>query len=311
MTRPAAQGRVLYINPMNYGTNPGVDAIAHGLQHRLQEAGLELRVIFNDFSLPAWRERAARAIDSAVAAAIRAVVVYVLDPAEPAAAVSRARAAGVRVFSFEKPMFRVDASLVYPNFNQGVYMAEHLAALLTPGAEVAVIGGPKIIDDDELVAGIVAGVDRNGLNRVNDPTRDEYRNQTDLRPGGRETALRVLSQFPHLDGLVPFNDETMLGTLDALAETGRTGIKLVSRNGTPKAVQAVREGRTQGTWDIDAPGIGAALGNLIVAHLEGEERIAGELELGPIGRMIDPTNVERWQPWSDRIPFRPLIEGLG
>jgi ABC-type sugar transport system substrate-binding protein len=306
----ALSGRVLYLNPMDYGTNPGVDAIAHGLQHRLKTAGLELRVVFNDFARADWRERAAAAIDAAVAARFRAIVIYVLDPMEPAAAVARARKAGIRVLSFERPRFPVDGSVVYPNFNQGTYMAEHLAGLLPVGAAVAVVGGPKIIDDDELVAGIVNGVDRSGLNRVNDPTEDKYRNETDLRPGGKETALRLLAEFAHLDGMVPFNDETMLGTLDALAEAGRGGIKVVSRNGTPKAVQAVREGLSTGTWDIDAPGIGAAVGAMVVRHLESKDSIEGELALGPIGQMIDLSNVDRWKQWSERIPFEPLAEGL-
>ncbi len=304
-------GRVLYLNPMDYGTNPGVDAIAHGLQHRLRAAGLELRVVFNDFTRADWRERASSTIDFAIAAEIRAIIIYVLDPTEPAAAVARARKSGLQVFSFERPRFPVDGSLVYPNFNQGTYMAEHLADRLQPGVNVAVVGGPKIIDDDELVAGIVNGVDRSGLNRVNDPTEDRYRNQTDLRPGGRETAMRILADFPQLDGMVPFNDETMLGTLDAFAETGRTGIKVVSRNGTPKAVQAVRDGRSEGTWDINAPGIGSALGNMVVGRLESSSQEDGDLAIGPIGQMIDLSNVDRWKPWSERIPFAPLAEGLG
>jgi len=303
-------GRVLYLNPMDYGTNPGVDAIAHGLQHRLGTAGLELRVVFNDFSRDDWRERAATTLDSAIASKVRAIVIYVLDPLEPAAAVARAREVGIQVFSFERPRFAVDGSLVYPNFNQGTYMAEHLADRLQPGAAVAVVGGPKIIDDDELVAGIVNGVDRSGLNRVNDPTEDRYRNETDLRPGGRDTALRILGDFPNLDGMVPFNDETMLGTLDALAETGRERIKVVSRNGTPKAVQAVRDGRSEGSWDINAPGIGGALGDMVVRHLESDRNDGGDLALGPIGQMIDRSNVGRWMPWSERIPFAPLVEGL-
>ena len=107
-----------------------------------------------------------------------------MAPPAITAAVARARKAGLKVFSFERPRFAVEGSLVYPNFNQGTYMAEHLADRLEPGAVVAVVGGPKIIDDDELVAGIVNGVDRSGLKRVNDPTEDRYRNETDLRPGG-------------------------------------------------------------------------------------------------------------------------------
>jgi ABC-type sugar transport system substrate-binding protein len=102
----------------------------------------------------------------------------------------------------------------------------------------------------------------------------------------------------------------MLGTLDALVETKRQGIKVVSRNGTPKAVQAVREGRSEGTWDIDAPGIGVALGEMVVRHLESGVSNGENLALGPIGQMIDSNNVDRWKPWSERIPFNRLAEGL-
>jgi ABC-type sugar transport system substrate-binding protein len=97
---------------MDYGTNPGVDAIAHGLQHRLRTAGLELRVVFNNFAHTDWRDQAAKTIDAAIDAKFRAVIIYVLDPNEPAASVARARKAGLQVFSFERPRFAVDGSLV-------------------------------------------------------------------------------------------------------------------------------------------------------------------------------------------------------
>ncbi|HYM66962.1 MAG TPA: hypothetical protein VEW68_06705, partial [Patescibacteria group bacterium] len=87
----ASPGRVLYINPMDYGTNPGVDAIAHGLQHRLSLAGRQLRGVFADFARPDAREIATRSIDMAVAAGFRAIVIYVLDPMDQAEAVARAR----------------------------------------------------------------------------------------------------------------------------------------------------------------------------------------------------------------------------
>jgi ABC-type sugar transport system substrate-binding protein len=311
--------RVIYVNPMTYGTNPGVDAIAHGLDHHLRQAGIELRVIFAHFADPGWLEKQEDAIDAGIEAGVDGIILYILDPSEPAAAVARARRAGIPVITFERPRFPVEGSLVYPNFNQGTYMAEELAGMLAPaatggarsGAEVAVIGGPKIVDDDELVDGIVNGVRRSGLRLLNDPTRDEYRNESDVRPGGREVALRVLTEFPHLDGLIPFNDETMLGALDAIDEVGRRGeMKLVSRNGTPKAVQALHEGRTHGTWDIDCPKIGSALGDLVVKALSGGADMEGELALGPIGRMITLENVDRWKPWNERVPFEQLREGL-
>src|ERR1700730_16658817 len=88
--------RVLYLNPMTYETNPGVDAIAHGLQHRLAGAGVDLRVVWADFAEPDWLEVSGRAIDSALVKGFDAVIVYVLDPEQPAAAAAGAAAVGVR-----------------------------------------------------------------------------------------------------------------------------------------------------------------------------------------------------------------------
>ena len=66
-----------------------------------------------------------------------------------------------------------------------VYMAEYLASLLPPQADVAVIGGPEVIDDIELVLGIVHGIQRSGLRLVNDPFVDRHRNREDVKEGGR------------------------------------------------------------------------------------------------------------------------------
>jgi ABC-type sugar transport system substrate-binding protein len=190
-------------------------------------------------------------------------------------------------------------------------MAEYLASLLPPAAEVAVIGGPEVIDDIELVLGIVHGVKQSGLTLLNDPFVARYRNVEDVAEGGREAARRVLADFPHLGGLIPFNDETMLGTLVAIEEAGRAGeMKLVSRNGSPKAVEAVKAGRSQGTWDIDITGIGAAVGELVVRVLVGKETLQGELAIAALGRLITAENAHTYRPWSARVPYLPLHEGL-
>ncbi|HKA53538.1 MAG TPA: sugar ABC transporter substrate-binding protein, partial [Candidatus Binatia bacterium] len=260
---------------------------------------------------PDWVEKQMRAIEQGIDARVDGIVVYVLDPAQPAQAVAAARGRGIPVFTLERPGYAVNASLVYANFNHGVYMAEHLTSLLPAGAEVAVIGGPEVIDDIELVLGIVHGVRRSGLRLVNDPFTDRHRNREDVQAGGREAARRVLADFAHLDGLIPFNDETMLGTLEAIDEVGRAGeMKLVSRNGSPKAVGAVVAGRSHGTWDIEITAIGAAVGELVTRVLVGGENLQGELAIAPLGRMITAENAHTYRPWSARVPYVPLREGL-
>ena len=303
--------RVLYVNVMEYGAHPGLDALAHGLDHRLQQAGIELRTLTVDVRRPDWIERQHQAIRQGIQAGVDAIIVYVLDPVQPAEAVEAARQQGIPVCSFERPRYPVDASLVYANFNHGVYMAEYLASLLPVGARVAIIGGPEVIDDIELVTGIVHGVRQSGFTLVNDPFEERYRNLEDVAAGGREAARRLLADFTGLAGLIPFNDETMLGTLDAIEAAGRSGeMKIVSRNGSPKAVEAVLAGKSHGTWDIEITNIGATMGDLITRVLVDGEDLQGESFIAGLGRLITPENAHTYKPWTERVPHTPLREGL-
>jgi ABC-type sugar transport system substrate-binding protein len=299
--------RVLYVSPMPYGANAAVDAICHGLQARLAENDTELRVTYADFAEPDWRERAGEAVRAGADAGYQAIVIWVIDPAVPADAVAYARAQGIPVVSMERPGFAVDASVVYPNFNHGVYMAQYLASLLPVGAQVAVVGGPDVVDDIELLLGIRHGMNAAGLVTVNDPEDPRYKNTTDVASGGKEKTANLLADFSRLDGLVPFNDETLLGAVEALREAGRLGeVRMVSRNGTPAAVELVRAGLHDGTWDIDPPGIGGTVADLVLRRLGGED--LDELCVAsPIGRMITPRRAVSWVPWRERIDYKPLL----
>jgi ABC-type sugar transport system substrate-binding protein len=214
----------------------------------------------------------------------------------------------VPVVSLERPRFTVDASVVYPNFNHGVYMAEYLATLVPAGARVAVVGGPDVVDDIELLAGLRHGLEISGLTRVNDPEDPRYKNTTDVASGGREKTANLLADFASLDALIPFNDETLLGAVEALRDAGRLGeVKMVSRNGTPAAVELVRAGIHHGTWDIDPPGIGQTVADLAIRVARSEE-LDGLCLSSPIGRMITPERAAAWVPWQERIPYHQLNE---
>ncbi len=303
--------RVLYVSPMAYGSNDGVDALGHGLESRLAENGIEMRVIHADFRDPTWPDSSNDAVKAGADAGVDAIVVWVIEVTQPADGVAYARERGVPVITLERPRFPVDACVVYPNFNHGVYMAEYMATLLPPGARVAVVGGPDVVDDIELMLGLTHGLQAVGLTLVNDPEDERYKNRSDVAEGGKEKTANILADFPALDGLIPYNDETMIGAIEALREAGRLGeVKMVSRNGTPKAVQLVLEGTHHGTWDLDIPGIGQAVADIVVRHLVNGEDISGLCEASPIGRMIGPEQAPSWVQWRDRIPYNELREGL-
>ena len=302
--------RALYLSPMPYGANAAVDAICHGLESQLAARGIEMRVAYADFADESWRIQASDAVRAAADAGYEAIIIWVVDPDTPADSVRYARSRGVRVVSMERPRFEVDGSVVYPNFNHGVYMAEHLATLVPPGGRVAVVGGPDVVDDIELMMGLLHGIGTSGLTRVNDPEDPRYKNTTDVASGGREKTANLLADFDALDALIPFNDETMLGAVEALREAGRLGeVKMVSRNGTPAAVELVKAGVHHGTWDIDPPGIGQSAADLVARLLIDHENLDGLCVASPIGRMITPERAATWVPWPERIPYNPLQPG--
>ena len=305
--------RVLYVNPIPVNENPALDALAYGLQHALHAADIQMPVLFADFREQGQQQRYAAAIEAGIAARVDGIAIYALDPTAFGDAVGKARAAGIPVFSFVRPHYPVNASVVYPNFNHGVFMAEYLASILPADSGVAVIGGPDTVDDAEEVAGLVYALKRSRCRLLNDTEDRQYCNVQDVSEGARAPTLRLLEDFPptQMHGLIPYNDATMLGCLPVLEETGRSGVvKIVSRNGSPQAVEAVRQGKTVGTWDLDAVGIGTTLGDLVVRHLVGGEVLENYMTMSPLGRMITQENCESWRPWSERIDWTPLSNGL-
>jgi ABC-type sugar transport system substrate-binding protein len=303
--------RTLYVNPLPYGENIGIDAIAQGLRHRLAEDGIEMRTLYADFRDPDCDGLTSAAMREGVEAGVDAVIIYALTPTRSADAVPGIRDGGMPVFSFTRPLYRVNGSVIYPNFNHGLLMAEHMAKLVPPGSRVGVIGGPDTVDDVEECLGITHGSKIVGLDVVNDPYDPRYDNVSDVAAMGREVTEHLLDDFPDVVGLMPYNDETAHGSIEALRERGLLGkVKVVSRNGTPKAVEAVKQGWSHGTLDIDCVGIGTALGNLVARQLAGGEQLEDEIAMSPVGRVIGPDEADAWVPLEERIAYEPLREGL-
>jgi ABC-type sugar transport system substrate-binding protein len=302
---------VMFCSPIPAGANPAIDTLLRAASGRLEDAGITLRILNDETILTPGHQYPSRAIDQAVDAHPDAIGFYVVDPTTGAEATARALEADIPVITIARPTFPVTASLNYPGFNQGVFMMQHLLDRLEPGARVGIIGGPNALTDAEAVAGLVFAAKRSGkCVLVNDPEDTRHCNLTDDRAGGREVGLRFLEEFGPLDGLVPYNDESLLGVLDAVEELGLDRPPLmVSRNGSPKAVTAVRAGLSAGSWDLDAPGVGVALAELFIRQLR-DGNLDGDAAMAPAGRMITAANIDSWSPWEQRVKLGPLNLGI-
>jgi hypothetical protein len=176
-----------------------MDAVAHGIAAALAPAGARLRIFPADLrgGQAAIATGQARSIEAALGDSVAAIILL-LDMSEPEAATAAALARGVPIVTIHKPSFPVSASLMVPNYHQGVVLAQALGraignahpARATP-ARVAILGGPAILDDIELVRGAVDGVLGSHLTLVNDPFLPQYRNLDDVRGGYVAWSQRV------------------------------------------------------------------------------------------------------------------------
>ncbi len=109
----------------------------------------------------------------------------------------------------------------------------------------------------------------------------------------------LLRRHPELDGLLVSNDLMALGVLDALDEAGRR-LPVVSANGTPDAVAAIKAGRLLGSVSFDTLSFGALAAEAALRYLRGES-VPAAIELPSV--LIHSGNVASWdRPYEQRQP---------
>jgi ABC-type sugar transport system substrate-binding protein len=290
------------------GLHPGMDALARGLAMGIHQQGGQLRI-------RAGHDQT-RLIEAALMETPRVVTmifVFVTDPHVPGPAVAKALDAGIQVYSLHRPLYPVTASVIVPNFYQGTLLANRLTQEVlkhktdsgdnSSTGRIAMLGGPKILDDEELVLGCLDGLKRLGMTVLNDPMEDKYRNLTDLK-GESLGVMEVLMKDTYpFDGLVVFNDETLHDVIEYLQEKKLIGkFPIVSRNGSPQAIEWVRQGLTTATMDYNLPELGMIAANLIVQQQKDGFQNSPNYVMGPAGTVYDADNVDNYVDWSVRAP---------
>ncbi|WP_411847405.1 substrate-binding domain-containing protein [Roseibacillus persicicus] len=269
------------------GLHPGMDALARGLARGVSERGGELRLRTGPMG---------ESVRASIGEGVDAIYLFVTDPLEAEEEVKEALAEGIRVMTFHRPAYEVTASVLVPNFYQGVELATQLARRLEKRARVAILGGPEILDDEELVLGCLDGARRAGLEVLNDPFASQYRNLEDVKGVSGAVVERLMGDLYPFDGLIVFNDETLHDVVAYLKEKSLSGsFPIVSRNGSPAAIESIRQGLSTATLDYHLPEIGALGAGL----LDGGEALV----MAPAGQVYNSSNLEKAISWEVRAPF--------
>ncbi|MEO1404525.1 MAG: substrate-binding domain-containing protein [Cyanobacteria bacterium J06635_1] len=254
---------VVYIMPLPPGLHPGMDTVAHGIAYGLEGTDTQLRILPADLRDPHYAIAQNQAVVAATEAKVDGICIFMLDEQEPAPAVWRAIGKNIPVITLHKAAFPVTATVAMPNFYHGIFLTQFLARHVEENANVVIMGGPPILDDSELVEGLIAGTQRCKFNLLNDPHDPRCSNVSDVAGAGVEAARYILDTYADLDALIVFNDETLLDVLPVLKERGLLGtLPVVSRNGSPSAVEAVRRGDSLATYDYCLTELGIAAGKI-------------------------------------------------
>lgn len=125
----------------------------------------------------------------------------------------------------------------------------------------------------------------------------------DMQTGEYQTApahdvmRTLLARHPQIDGIVSANDLMSVGIIAAMKETGRK-IPLVSINGTPDAIAAIKAGDMLSTTEFSTLGFGAVAAEAALRHIAGKP-VPSEIMLPT--QIIDADNIDAWdKPYEER-----------
>ena len=199
---------------------------------------------------------------------VDAIVVCPVDSSGIGAGIKAANRAGIPVFTADIASFSGDvvSHIASDNLAGGRLAGEYLVELLGGNGKVAIINQPIVTSTLDRVQGFREVLQSYpGIEIVADVNGD----------GVRDRALRaasdVLQAQPDLDGIFAINDDSALGTLDAVEDFGREDIVIIGYDATPPARDAILKGRALKADVVQYPfEIGRKTIDTIALHLAGQ-----------------------------------------
>ncbi|HYZ60999.1 MAG TPA: ABC transporter substrate-binding protein [Acetobacteraceae bacterium] len=179
-------------------------------------------------------------IDNFIAAGVDMILVNATDPRAIGSAIKRAQAAGITVIAVDVAAAGADATVQTNNVQAGEIACEFLAEKIGKKGDVIIENGPQVS----------AVIDRvNGCKQVLGKYPDIKVLSSDQdgkgsRDGGLAVMQGYLTRFPNVNGVFTINDPQAIGSDLAARQLNRTGITIVSVDGAPDIVAALK-GNTQ------------------------------------------------------------------
>lgn len=209
--------------------------LEEGLRTEAAKHGYELVITAGEFELG----KQSAQIEDFIARRVDAIILCPVDSRGIGPAVRKANEAKIPVFTADIASHEGDivCHVASDNVAGGRLAGEYLGKALGGKGKVAIIGQPTVSSVLDRVQGF-----KDALAKYPDIKIVADVNGEGVRDKAMQVASDVLQAHPDLDGIFGINDDSALGTLDAVLQFKRDKIMIVGYDATPPAVDAIMKG---------------------------------------------------------------------
>lgn len=209
--------------------------LEEGLRKAAERHGYELILTAGEFDLG----KQSAQIEDFITRKVDAIVVVPVDSRGIGPAIRKANEARIPVFTSDiaAQEGEVVCHIASDNVAGGRLAGEFIAKALGGKGTLAIIGQPTVTSVMDRVQGFREAVAKHpGMSVVTEV------NGEGVRDKAMQAASDVLQANPGLAGIFGINDDSALGSLDAVRQFKRDNIVIVGYDATPPAVDAIRKG---------------------------------------------------------------------
>jgi ribose transport system substrate-binding protein len=242
-----------YLNPSS--GQESLNAMQRGFEREVAKYGGKVTALDAKLTVDTQVSQFQTLIDQGV----DAIAVYPLDPGALAPLVARANQAGIPVIGNEVTAAVAQkaagfASQVWLGPDENAYEIAKGIAAAQPGAKVGIVGfaGP-VPYIQTIVSQVKYWGNRFGLKIVG-----QANNKNDSIDGGTTAATGLLGQYPDMNAIWAYNEDSALGAYSSVRSSGKQNdIKVYSNNGSTEGIEGVKHGKIAATWQFDSLASGA------------------------------------------------------
>ena len=272
-------------------------AIATSIQQAVEKSG-------NKFLLVTAGEETGVSIqvnqlEDLIAKKVDAIVVGPMDGKAVVPVLKKAQAAEIPVVIVDSSVEKGNEALYVTyvgtdNFNAGKVAGQRMVKELGGQGNVMIVRGANgSIAGDQRVDGFKAGIEGSGLKVVGEQPGN-WTNSVAM-----QVTENMLQANKKVDGLFSASDVMLDGILQATGDADRKGIKILSVDGSKKAVDLVEQGAIVGTMAQFPAKMGTIAVENLLAVLDGKKAADSFPKVIDSGTMVyDKTNLTEARKWA-------------